>query len=182
MATQSNEGLLSPFLQRQRLKAAAPQLQGKVLDIGCGNGALATYCAPECYFGVDLDANALSTAQHAFPKHRFAEQPPDEQFDTVAALAVIEHLSDPAAVLMTWAQRLNPDGRIVLTTPHPSLEGVHELGSKIGLFSHSAAEEHEDMLDGPAMHAVAKAANLKVSREARFLLGANQLFVLTRGT
>ena len=41
MADQGAEGLFSPFLRSRRLKAACPYIKGRVLDVGCGTGALA---------------------------------------------------------------------------------------------------------------------------------------------
>ena len=40
MADQGAEGWLSPWLRMQRIKAAQPYLSRRVLDFGCGSGAL----------------------------------------------------------------------------------------------------------------------------------------------
>ena len=62
MADQGNEGLLSPWLWRKRVAAAFPHLRGKVLDIGCGSGALAEHVTAESYTGVDIDRDSLAIA------------------------------------------------------------------------------------------------------------------------
>ncbi|MHA1567622.1 MAG: class I SAM-dependent methyltransferase [Alphaproteobacteria bacterium] len=99
MADQGREGLLSPFLRKQRSKAARPYLKGRVLDVGCGAGALAKLIDPESYVGIDIDEDPLNRARRDFPHHRFESALPEgsKKFDTVVALAVIEHVPDPSA-------------------------------------------------------------------------------------
>jgi 2-polyprenyl-3-methyl-5-hydroxy-6-metoxy-1,4-benzoquinol methylase len=181
MADQGAEGLLSPFLRRKRLQAAQPYLAGRVLDIGCGSGALASLVAAEDYLGVDRDPEVLAVARERFPQHRFTDSlpPPGQQFDTVVSLAVIEHVEDPSAFLQRAADHLagHADARIVITTPHPRLEWLHDLGASLRLFSRHASEEHESLLDQAALGAHAARARLRLTGYRRFLLGANQLAV-----
>ncbi|MEM7767708.1 MAG: class I SAM-dependent methyltransferase [Pseudomonadota bacterium] len=179
---QGAQGLLSPFLQRQRVRAAQGFMTGAVLDIGCGNGALAAHCDPNGYLGVDRDPATLLQAKAHMPVCDFqAELPePAAAFDTVAALAVIEHVSNPSETLASWARYMRDDGKMVLTTPKPAFEWAHEAGAKIGLFSHDAAEEHETLIDEFSMEGFAADAGLRVDLYRAFLGGANQLFVLKR--
>ena len=178
MVDQGSQGLLSPYLRKARLDAARPWLRGRVLDIGCGTGALAEWCSDRDYVGFDADSSSLSMARLSRPNHRFVEQIPlQEEFDTVAALAVIEHLVDPDVELKKWSSRLAPHGRVVLTTPHRAFHTVHEIGAKLGVFSLSAAEEHEEMFDRKSLYRLATQCGLKPIKYERFLWGANQLFV-----
>ena len=182
MADQGSQGLLSSFLRTQRLKAAKHHLRGRVLDFGCGSGAIAEFVEPTRYEGYDLDPASVSEARRRFPKHDFqtTEPAPDEQFDTVVLLAVLEHVSDPSGFLRMLSGFLRPDGRLVLTTPHPSMEWAHTAGARVRLFSHDAHEEHETLLDRKMIEQVAGGAGLAVENYRRFLLGANQLAVLRR--
>ncbi|MGE5289510.1 MAG: class I SAM-dependent methyltransferase [Micromonosporaceae bacterium] len=87
------------------------------------------------YIGVDIDPRKIEIARGERPHHRFETSIPEgERFDTVAALALIEHVHDPGGYLARFARLLNPGGRAVLTTPHPSLEWLHTFGARIGLF------------------------------------------------
>jgi SAM-dependent methyltransferase len=180
-------GLLSPFLRHRRLAAVLPYLGGaRVLDYGCGVGELARRVSPERYLGVDRDAESLAAARARFPRHRFIV--PEELdaaaaaagggFDLVVALAFIEHLADPGAWLAETSRRLAPGGRVVLTTPEPRLFGVHRLGAAAGLFSREGAAEHQSPISRADLVGLAVAAGLRVLEARRFLLGANQLFVL----
>ncbi|MPZ20036.1 MAG: methyltransferase domain-containing protein [Luteitalea sp.] len=177
-------GVLSPLLQNRRLAAARSHLgRGRLLDFGCSAGALARFVEPARYLGVDTDQAALAQAQAHFPAHRFLtldefEASSTDEFDIVAALAVIEHLADPLAWLEKMRRRLTPRGRLVLTTPDPALQWAHEAGARVGLFSREAADEHQTLLDQQALRTLADRAGFQLTRYQRFLFGANQLCVL----
>ena len=79
---------------------------------------------------------------------------------------------------MAMRSWLAPGGRLVLTTPAPRLEWAHDLGARLGLFSRAGAAEHQSLMDGREMARLAAAAGLAVVARRRFLVGANQLFVL----
>lgn len=98
MADQGAEGLLSPWLRRKRIEASIPYLNGRVLDFGCGSGAMAEYVDADNYLGVEIDKDSLQQARSRFPSHQFVSELPEqtEKFDTVISLAVIEHVSNPA--------------------------------------------------------------------------------------
>jgi len=172
-------GSLSLWLQRRRFDIANPYLRGRVLDFGSHQGVLTQYCKPDAYLGVEHDPQFIAVARQLHPEYRFVtELPEGETFDTVAALALIEHIKDPGALLALWAKVLAPGGHIVLTTPHPRFEWVHTVGAKAGLFSHHAHEDHENLIDRALMARLASPAGLVIDRYKRFLFGANQLFVL----
>lgn len=181
MSDQVSEGLLSPFLRNKRIAAVLPYLKGKVLDFGCGSGALAEYVSPENYLGVDIDDDSLQNAQRRFPDHTFicVDSLPDSKFDTVVTLAVIEHVPSPESFLGQLGRCLNNGdlARVVLTTPHPKVDWVHGLGARLGLFSHAAMEEHETLLDKAALLRCGLKAGLEMVYFRYFLAGANQLAV-----
>jgi len=186
MANQTS-GILSPFLQRRRIRAALPHLgSGRVLDVGCACGALADHVPPARYVGVDVDVDAIDVARRTYGSHQFlsvdefeaAGLPP---FDVIVALAVIEHVPDPGEWLARWSAHLAEGGRLVLTTPHPLFRKVHDVGAAIRLFSREAAAEHETLLDRAALTRASATADLVPRRYRRFLYGANQLFTLEPG-
>lgn len=179
MSNQANEGLFSPYLCRQRIKAARPFLQGKILDFGCGAGALAGYVPNDRYCGIDRDHLSIEAARSAYPKHQFntALSSKEAEFNTIVSLAVIEHVPCPTDFLMMLKSYLAPNenARIVCTTPHPSVEWVHTVGAKIGLFSSAAHEEHETLLNQKVLKTAGEQAGLEMVRYRRFLFGANQI-------
>jgi hypothetical protein len=73
---------------------------------------------------------------------------------------------------------LMADGQLVLTTPHPSIRGVHEFGGHLGLFSREGAMEHRELINRDRMTQLAEMSGFRVQYFRRFLSGCNQLFVL----
>jgi 2-polyprenyl-3-methyl-5-hydroxy-6-metoxy-1,4-benzoquinol methylase len=173
----------APFLRARRLRMARPYLRGRVLDYGCSIGALADLCRPDAYLGVDTSEEALEVARARHPQYEFANKVSEhERFDVIVGLAVLEHVDDPQDLLTRWCGMLNPGGRLILTTPHPSYEWILTVGAKVGLFDRHSLDEHEDLFDHARIRQLAGAAGLEVERYRRFLFGANQLFVLGPGT
>lgn len=184
MADQGAEGLLSPFLRNKRFIAVRPFLKGRVLDYGCGSGGLAKIVPADCYLGIEIDRDCLQCARSLFPNHNFFSKLPEngDKFNTVVSLAVIEHVKNPVYFLQILADQLNDSStaRVVVTTPHPTVDWVHGMGARIGLFSKHANEEHEDLLDREKLEAAGSQAGLKLILYKRFLFGANQLAVFKR--
>jgi len=172
MADQANEGLLSPTLLRQRIAAARPFLSGRILDVGCGSGALAAWVPVQDYLGVEPDEMALAVARAKHPNHAFRSELPMP--------GVIEHVEDPKRFLRALATRLAPSplSRVVLTTPHPSAAAIHRIGANLGIFSRQAAKEHKTFLGRSRLAEIAEAARLHTAVYRRFLFGLNQLAVL----
>ena len=176
-------GLLSPFLRNKRIRMARPYFKGSILDYGCGVGLVSELVPEGSYVGVDIDRTVLNMAKASFPQASFYT--PDEFkktsglcFDTIIGLAIIEHMADPLEFLTGLIPYLKPDGQLVLTTPHPLMEWVLQVGGKLGLFAKSSHEEHKSLLDRSRVVGLANQANLDLVVYKRFLFGANQLIVL----
>ncbi|MFH2047105.1 MAG: class I SAM-dependent methyltransferase [Pseudomonadota bacterium] len=172
-------GLLSPWLRTQRIKRVSPYLRGKILDYGCGTGSLAEICTPNNYIGVDIDISSINIARMKNPRFRFETiMPEDEQFDSIVLLAVIEHIKNPVDLLRSMSVMLNPDGWIIITTPHPMADIIHYLGTQIGLFSSLANEQHEKLINLSRMNGIVAQADISIDKYEKFLIGLNQLFIL----
>jgi len=184
MADQGTEGLFSPFLRERRCKAAMPFLAGEILDVGCGTGILAKHISANCYLGVDTDLVSLKLANAQNPEHVFQSHLPkkSQKFDTILALAVIEHVPNPKDFLITCSNYLKPTSgaKIVITTPHPSMEKIHYIGSRLGLFSRHANEEHEELFDYKRLLYVSSRSGLNLIYYKRFLFGGNQIAVFSK--
>ena len=183
MADQGTEGALSPFLRSARLSAVKPFIDGKVLDFGCGSGALAGFVSKDNYVGVDINSISLAKARTDYPNHVFVDEIPEgDPFQTIVSLAVIEHVKNPAKFLQTLAASLSEHStaRIIVSTPHPSMDWIHDLGASIGLFSSHANEEHESLLERQELQDYGEQAGMNLEHYSRFLFGANQLAIYSR--
>jgi 2-polyprenyl-3-methyl-5-hydroxy-6-metoxy-1,4-benzoquinol methylase len=117
--------------ERYRMVADRAALKSghRVLDYGCGDGALLGVLARRGKPATDLhgyDPNALAI-EYARPAlasrkiaatlHASTAAIPDASFDCVVCSEVIEHANAPEALLEEIARMLKPGGRIVMTTP-----------------------------------------------------------------
>lgn len=101
----------------------------RVLDVGCGNGALASlFLERGCQVvGIDLSERGIALAREAYPGGRFEVMPAEgdllqtlgeEPFDLALSTEVVEHLYSPASFLASCHQALRPGGRLILSTPY----------------------------------------------------------------
>jgi len=127
------------YLSRQRLLAnriADFRVHGpaRVLDIGCGNGALSLTLSEAAGFDlIAMDILPLRTS--AVQARKRSREPKaklqvllanaerglpfrDETFDAVVATEVLEHLDNPVRMLGEVHRVLRPGGRFFMTTPN----------------------------------------------------------------
>ena len=114
-------------IDRAAVGAAAA---AKVLDYGCGDGALIGVMhrrfagtGTELH-GFDPNPLAITMADSMLTEraigatlHRSAADLPDAYFDRIICTEVIEHASSPDNLLRDFARVLKPGGRLVVTTP-----------------------------------------------------------------
>jgi SAM-dependent methyltransferase len=108
----------------ERTLARLPNVSS-VLEIGCGEGALAARLARRfSYVGVEPDAAACARARERvggtggeIVLGDVSALPAGSSFDLVCAFEVLEHLADDAGALRSWRERLEPGGRLMLTVP-----------------------------------------------------------------
>ncbi len=113
------------FLARCRQYCAAAGPKPRLLDIGCGNGALlkrALQAGFECQ-GIEISSPLADQArqQTGCPVHTcfLADANlPEGSFDAVTMYDVIEHLQSPRTDLATVRELLRPGGILFLFTPN----------------------------------------------------------------
>ena len=135
----------SPFkILEFRTMMEHADLQGheRALDIGCGDG-LQTFLIGQRVAevtGIDLNQDFIATARRYARKMgnrvraTFEDQPleklgyPDEHFDVIFSICVIEHIPNYREVLEHCLRTLKPGGRIVFTVD--TLEGIDDPALK----------------------------------------------------
>jgi cyclopropane-fatty-acyl-phospholipid synthase len=96
-----------------------------VLDVGCGWGGFIRYCAARQVeaTGITLSRNQLAFAQSVLDRENlhatltyqdFFTYNPDEQYDAVALMGVLEDLSDYEAVITRLRRWVKPGGKVYL--------------------------------------------------------------------
>lgn len=97
------------------------------LDLGVGDGRLASELAATGLTGADVSATALERARERLPGARLVQVALDEplpfednEFDTVLCAETIEHVRDVQLALSEIRRVLRPGGRLALTTPAAS--------------------------------------------------------------
>lgn len=118
----------------KRVDAILDQVRGRsILDVGCA-GHVPRPKSPSWLHGrlvqlfplvtgIDISNDNIRKLQvlgygrlHVANAETFALP---QQFDTVVAGELLEHLSNPAQFLERAKEHLSPDGRVVVTTPYP---------------------------------------------------------------
>jgi SAM-dependent methyltransferase len=101
---------------------------GRLLEIGCGAGALLDDLTRLGFrtVGVDQSLSAYQKARAMLAGNSAAEVRmscdglPSGSFDYLAAFEVLEHIEDDAAALSGWARHLKPHGTLLISVPaHP---------------------------------------------------------------
>jgi SAM-dependent methyltransferase len=115
---------------RRVIEGAALRNGDRVLDYGCGDGAWLGFLHRRLHgqqlelhgfdpnaLGVELAHAALAAHGVRATLHGSLASIPDAHFDRVVCTEVIEHASEPEALLAEIARVLKPAGRVVVTTP-----------------------------------------------------------------
>ena len=104
-----------------------------ILDFGCGDGSLTNYLRAQfserSIWGHDKSEELLNLAKHTYPGLNFVDSMQNLTFDAICMNMVLQDVSDPVITLKELRDKLNSDGCIILSIPHPvfSLIESHHL-------------------------------------------------------
>ena len=100
---------------------------------------------------------------------------PDEFFDFVTMLAVIEHVTNPEVLIREIHRVLKPGSKLILTTPKKSAEWL------INLYVKDIDEEHETYFSLESMSKMTEGL-FQITHNHTFIFGLNQAFSLTKSS
>ena len=121
-----------------RIVGAEIAVGARVLDVGCGTGALLDAVQPAYGVGVDLSPAMVRLARDRFPRLQFrvgdAEALAEgEAFDWVMMVDVLEHLGDPRSALASVRRACRPESRLIVVTANPAWQWILHLAERLGL-------------------------------------------------
>lgn len=87
--------------------------KGRTLDIGCGKRGLGTFA------NIDIEHSSIIPDNFQIMDGHDLHFP-DNSFEAVSIVEVIEHVENPSQVLREIYRVLKKDGKMFLTTPNPS--------------------------------------------------------------
>lgn len=106
---------------------AAHHVQGRLLDIGCGEGRGLHYLRQKAstYTGIDKNPIVLDNLREEYPEDTFLQMniPPfkglkDKSFDTATTFQVIEHIEDDESFVSEIHRVLADHGTLIISTPN----------------------------------------------------------------
>lgn len=168
------------------IRTAAPMLQGRLLDVGCGTKPYRDLFSVSEYVGMELDSELTrqrGVADVYYDGSCFPFE--DASFDAVLCNQVLEHVFNPDDFVGEIRRVLRPGGRLLLTVPFVwdeheqpwdyarySSFGLRSLMEKHGFI----LQRHEKLLDDASvLFQLANAYLYKIShtnyRAVNLLLG-----------
>jgi SAM-dependent methyltransferase len=180
---------LDRALQRWRIRRAVRWIpdNARVLDVGCFDDSLFKQLGPRLGAGVGIDPLLERPAEEerfrlvpgAFPD----ACPPEECFDVIAMLAVLEHV--PTDEMALWARSclefLEPGGLVVATVPSPAVDNILDKLIRLRLLHGMEVDQHHGFEPVAIVEAFQSAGFALVSWN-RFQLGLNNVFVFRSPT
>jgi ubiquinone/menaquinone biosynthesis C-methylase UbiE len=181
------EPFLEPLLRQMRIRLVFPVIRQypdcTLLDIGCGWEARLLK-AVEPFIGrgegIDWKAPNLRTEKLFTRQVTLSDALPcpDDSFDIVTMLAVLEHLSHPKEIVGEIARVLKPGGRLILTVPSKAAKPVLEfLAYKVGFVSEAEIRDHKCYYDRQLLTLLFADTALDIERHRYFQFGMNNYLV-----
>ena len=111
---------------------------GKMLDVGCGTGALMDDMKDNAQdlWGIDINAQAIEFCKQRGHENLIQVDAsgipfPDEEFDTVTAIGIIEHIEDDKGFVKELARVTKTGGKLILvSSSFQFLWSMHDVANE----------------------------------------------------
>jgi 2-polyprenyl-3-methyl-5-hydroxy-6-metoxy-1,4-benzoquinol methylase len=178
---------LDRWLRNRRIAQVKPYIPrgSRLLDIGCGDGALiiglAGHLGPSVGIEPRLAGPARGVGYELVPGRFPDDVPSGEKFDAITMLAVLEHLPPDVQALLPEAfdALLNPSGRLIITVPSPRVDHILHVLLRLRLIAGIAVHEHYGFQPAQTLNMFA-APRYALLKRKRFQLGLNNLYVFEK--
>ena len=179
--------LLDQWLRQWRLAKAAAWIPNgtRVLDIGCGDGALFRLLGNRISFGLGIDPALTAGTESGHTRlvaGPFPEAMPKAgSFDVITLLAVLEHVprEQQHPFIGACAGLLAPGGLLIITVPSPKVDALLHGLKVLRLVDGIALEQHYGFRP-ETTPSLCAAHGLRLLQHRRFQLGLNNLFVFQK--
>ena len=154
---------LEKKLQDYRFKMVKPYLIGDVLDFGGNDGELKKLVNGK-YFVVNYDHSIIE----------------NKMFDTIVALAVIEHIKFaeiPTIFKKFKDKHLKKSGVVFLTTPTKIAKPLLAFMAFIGILDKKNIAEHKHYWSKKEIYDLANKTGFVIKKYKKFQVGFNQLAI-----
>lgn len=182
--------LIDKIIRTWRVNVALkhlPEESTSVLDIGCDDGFLLRKLGPKILRRDGVDPRLTSdvyvdgatlTKDH-FP-HCVEKNVILGPYDAIFALAVFEHFSeqDINSSAKIIPHILSPQGRLIVTVPHPIVDNILDVLIFLRLIDGQATEEHHGF--DPDDLVIFFSDTLKLIKRERFQFGLNNVFIFEK--
>ena len=113
--------VIGEFLKKRRLEAISSKINGKLLDLACGENDLVRNYSGD---GKGIDIADYGADQVVSDYHNLPFE--SGSFDTVSIIASLNYFEDPLKVLIETGRLLQDDGRLIITnTNHNVMKAWH---------------------------------------------------------
>ena len=154
----------------RKLVGSQPEEAVRLLDIGCSSGALLRRAQREGFIveGVEPAPQAAACAKDAglkvFQGYLQDARYPASRFDVITLMEVIEHLSDPNALLKEVWRVLKPNGVLVVGTGNGASWTVQLVGARWGYFQVAEHGGHISFFNPMSLGLLAQRCGFRVER------------------
>ncbi len=117
------------YLYPALLKILSKYKGKRILDIGCGNGAIACRLLDHGFdvHGIDASESGIRIANQKYPDRFYVQDISDQhlpfaishlKFDVIISTEVIEHIYAPRTYMNFIKNNLSPGGILIISTPY----------------------------------------------------------------
>jgi SAM-dependent methyltransferase len=175
------------LIQNLRIRKAAAYIpkRSRILDIGCGDGALFRHLAGQFTDGVGIDPEleeSVDLGTYRLIKGWFPNDlPATECFDAIVMLATLEHVTPDSQTEIARGcfQLLNPGGRLIITVPSKRIDAILDVLKRMRLIDGMSLEQHYGY-DPRQTPSIFSTDGLQLVKAGSFELGLNHLFVFEK--
>jgi len=163
----SSQDIIGKWLSKWRNSRVAKEISPPFLDIGCGDNILAKKLKGG--IGIDIvnygNLDLIVKDFYDLPFER-------ESFSSIAIVASLNYFGHTEKVLSECARVLRPNGTLILTL----------LSPLIGKFWHFFREPWAKLpgFSYQELKRLTQGAGLQITKKSKFMLGMNNLYILTK--